>query len=86
VRPVKRFSGQILGIYLIGYGTVRFFIEYFREPDIGIGYPLHFGSRVEPQALFLSPWNFTTGQILCVLMILAGGLILWWRGRQAKSE
>jgi len=82
VRPRKRFSGQLLGIYLIGYGTVRFFIEYFREPDIGIGYPIHFGSQVQPQALFLSPWNFTTGQILCVLMIVAGALLLWWRGRR----
>jgi phosphatidylglycerol:prolipoprotein diacylglycerol transferase len=86
VRPRKRFSGQILGIYLIGYGTVRFFIEYLREPDIGIGYPIHFGSQVEPQALFLSPWNFTTGQILCVMMILAGAFVLLWRGSRARKK
>jgi phosphatidylglycerol:prolipoprotein diacylglycerol transferase len=85
-RPRKRFSGQLLGIYLIGYGLVRFFIEYLREPDIGIGYPISLASRTEPQALFLSLWNFTTGQILCALMILAGAALLWWRSRRSRSE
>lgn len=85
LRPRKRYSGQMLGWYIIGYGTVRFFIEYFREPDIGIGYPLAFGTQVQPQALFLSPWNFSTGQILCVLMIVGGGLFLWWRRRRSTT-
>ncbi len=78
-RPRRKFTGQLLGIYLIGYGAVRFVIEYFREPDIGIGYPLSFAAETEPQALFLSVWNFTTGQILCAGMILLGAAVLYFR-------
>lgn len=85
-RKRKQFSGYLLGIYLIGYGTVRFFIEYFREPDIGIGYPIQLGAAASPQALYLSPWNITTGQILCVLMIVAGALLMWWRKRKASRH
>jgi phosphatidylglycerol:prolipoprotein diacylglycerol transferase len=85
-RHRKRFSGQLLGIYLIGYGLVRFFIEYLREPDIGIGYPISLAARTEPQALFLSLWNFTTGQILCALMIVAGAALLLWRRHRSRSE
>jgi len=80
-RRRKKFPGYLLGVYLIGYGTVRFVIEYFREPDIGIGYPIQLAEQAYPQALFLSLWNFSTGQILCFLMILGGFLLLWWRSR-----
>jgi len=83
-RPRKSFSGQLLGIYLIGYGLVRFVIEYFRQPDIGIGYPISFAAETEPQALFISVWNFSMGQILCALMILFGALLLVLRRRAAR--
>ncbi|MFP4618995.1 MAG: prolipoprotein diacylglyceryl transferase [Spirochaetaceae bacterium] len=85
-RPRKSFSGQLLGVYLIGYGTVRFFIEYLREPDIGIGYPISFAAQSEPQALFLSFLNFTTGQILCALMIIGGALVLLLRRKRGSSQ
>ncbi len=71
-RKRKKFDGFMLSVYLMGYGTIRFFIEYFREPDLDIGFPLHFGKEVYPSALFLSPLNFSTGQILSFLMILSG--------------
>jgi phosphatidylglycerol:prolipoprotein diacylglycerol transferase len=48
----------IIGAYFVGgYGLFRFIIEFFREPDSQLGY--YFG--------FL-----TMGQILCLLMIIAG--------------
>jgi len=53
--------GAILGAYLIGYGVVRFFIEFFRQPDDHLG--LVFAS-------------LSMGQILCLAMILMG-LIWW---------
>ncbi len=74
-RKRKKFDGYLLSMYLIGYGIIRFFLEYFREPDIDIGFPIHFGAKVYPTALFLSPFNFTTGQILCVLMIISGAVL-----------
>ncbi len=71
-RKRKKFNGYLLSVYLMGYGVIRFFIEYFREPDLDIGFPIHFGKEIYPSALFLSPFNFTTGQILCVIMVLSG--------------
>ncbi len=49
--------GSIIGLYLVGYGFFRFFIEYAREPDVQLGF------------VFM---QFTMGQILCFTMILAG--------------
>ena len=69
-------KGAMISIYLIGYGLARFVIEYFREPDIGIGYPISFVDVENPTYLFITPWNFTTGQILCFIMIVAGCAVL----------
>ena len=66
---IRRFrvpKGAMLALYVIGYGTVRFFIEYFREPDAHLGF------------IFLS---FTMGQMLCAAMI-AGGIGLYFYLRQ----
>lgn len=52
-----RTRGAMLSLYLVSYGTVRFFIEFFRQPDAHIGFVL---------------FRFSAGQILCSLMILAG--------------
>lgn len=57
MRNVKWAKGAMFGLYLIGYGAVRFFIEYFRQPDAQLGF------------VFLS---FSLGQIFCGLMILVG--------------
>lgn len=60
----------MIGLYLFGYGLVRFFIEFFREPDAHLGFVLGFN---------------TMGQVLCVLMMLAGIAIIFWR-KQASSR
>lgn len=54
--------GKLVGIFVLGYGLARFFVEFFREPD----------------AQFAGTFFATTihmGQILCLPMI-AGGLYL----------
>lgn len=86
IRKKKPFNGFVLGWYLIGYGVVRFFIEYVRQPDKGIGFPLSLGPTENPDYLLLTPWNFTTGQILCFLMILGGGIFLFIRHMQRKNN
>lgn len=60
------------GSYFIGYGTVRFFLEYLREPDSQLGFIIALGKETEPTALFKSFLNISMGQILCFVMILAG--------------
>jgi phosphatidylglycerol:prolipoprotein diacylglycerol transferase len=58
-------------LYLIGYGSVRFFIEYFRQPDDHLGFVL---------------LSFSMGQVLCMFMI-AGGISLYgyFRHREKTS-
>ncbi|NNG02088.1 MAG: prolipoprotein diacylglyceryl transferase [Desulfobacteraceae bacterium] len=56
IRKRVRLSGAMLSIYLAGYGLVRFFIEYAREPDDHLG-------------LVAGP--FSMGQLLCAGMMLA---------------
>ena len=62
-RKRKSFDGMLLGIYLIGYGIVRFFIEYYREPDVDLGFII---------------FNISMGQILSFLMIILGISILFY--------
>lgn len=61
LRKHTKIPGMLLGVYLIGYGLVRFFLEYFREPDAHIGFVLG---------------DLSMGQILCVVMVLAGAVYL----------
>jgi phosphatidylglycerol:prolipoprotein diacylglycerol transferase len=70
IRKIKLPNGAMLALYLIGYGVVRFFIEYFREPDAHLGF------------IFLS---FSMGQILCSLMIAAGILLYFYLWRRKSS-
>jgi len=61
-----------MAIYIIGYGVARFFIEYVRQPDIGMEFPIQLVELTKP-AIQFSPFNFTTGQILNFIMFLIGG-------------
>jgi phosphatidylglycerol---prolipoprotein diacylglyceryl transferase len=70
LRKKKHFDGFLLGIYICGYGAVRFIIEFFREPDYQLGF-------------VLGPLSM--GQILCMLMIMAGITILLWRRSAPKT-
>ncbi|MBO5137845.1 MAG: prolipoprotein diacylglyceryl transferase [Spirochaetaceae bacterium] len=74
LRKHKPFNGFLSAIYTIGYGFFRFVIEYFREPDIDIGYRISTTTDA-PTYLNTSLLNISTGQILCLLMIV-GGIIL----------
>lgn len=53
----RRALGQVSGMFLIGYGVLRFVAEYFREPDHGI---------------FGLSYRISMGQWLSLPMILVG--------------
>jgi phosphatidylglycerol:prolipoprotein diacylglycerol transferase len=55
-------AGRIGGLFLIGYGLARSFVELFREPDAHLG--------------FLLGGSVTMGQILSLPMILVGLFLL----------
>jgi pyruvate kinase len=74
-RNRKPFNGFLMGMYFMGYGLFRFFIEYFREPDEDLGYRIELVKSTLSSAYAHPPLSFSTGQILCTLMILFG--IIW---------
>ncbi len=75
LRKHKPFDGFLSGMYIIGYGFVRFIIEYFREPDTEIGYRITAAGDA-PTYLNVSLFNISTGQVLCLCMIAGGVLLL----------
>jgi phosphatidylglycerol:prolipoprotein diacylglycerol transferase len=68
----KKYNGYCLSWYLIGYGVIRFFIEYFREPDSNLGYIIQFDNQANNPALFQTVLNLSMGQIFCLLMVVSG--------------
>jgi phosphatidylglycerol:prolipoprotein diacylglycerol transferase len=66
-------EGMVSGLFLVGYGVLRFTAEYFREPDDYLG---------------LLALNMSMGQWLCVPMVLLGLALMAWsakRGRPAAA-
>ena len=62
--------GAVSGLFLVGYGSARFFVEYTRNPDDGI-----FG---------LMSLGISMGQWLSMPMMAAGlGLMLWAQRKSA---
>ena len=85
-RNRKPFKGFLITLYLSGYGLIRFFIEYFREPDSDMGYPVQLVKTSLPPALGHPILCFSAGQILCFIMILAGLLWAFAASRMKNSE
>ena len=65
-----RKTGQVSGMFLIGYGIFRFVAEYFREPDDFLG---------------LRALSLSQGQWLCVPMVAAGVAIWAWASRKKAN-
>jgi phosphatidylglycerol:prolipoprotein diacylglycerol transferase len=53
----KKRDGDVFALFLMLYGAFRFFCEFFREPDVQVGYILGL---------------ITMGQILSCVMIVIG--------------
>jgi len=83
VRKRDSFKGLATGLYAIGYGSIRFILEYFREPDLDMGYII--GDKSAPIYKFTSLFNISMGQILSSFMIVVGVLILYFCSRAARS-
>ena len=60
------------GLFLLGYGVIRFGLEFVRLPDTNRGYLL-FG------------W-VTEGQLLCLPMMVIGALLLWIGYRRSRPS
>lgn len=73
-RGALKYRGRITGVFFMGYGAARMFVELFRSADAQfvsldnpLGYVMSFGQ-----------YGLTQGQLLSVPMVLIGiGLIFW---------
>ena len=72
-RRKPRPTGAITGVFLLVYGSFRFFVEFFRMPDPQLGY---------------LAWGWLTmGQLLSLPMVLLGvGLLVWAHRRPLTQE
>lgn len=71
IRTVRDKPGILAGVFLLGYGAFRAFVELFREPDAHLGYV----------------WSaLSMGQILSLPMVLAGVLLIGWAFAKRKAE
>jgi len=56
-------QGAVSGLFLLSYGIIRFFCEFYRAPDSHIGFMLN---------------KFTMGQLLSIPMIIIGCVMMLW--------
>ncbi|WP_456296153.1 prolipoprotein diacylglyceryl transferase [Vibrio sp. AK197] len=63
--------GSVSGLFLMGYGTFRFIVEYFREPDAQLGL---FGGFI------------SMGQILSLPMVVLGLAMIIWSYRRGLYQ
>ncbi len=71
IRKKRPFPGLHVALYVIGYGLVRFVIEFYREPDFHLGF------------IWLS---LSMGQLLCIAMILTGLGIIVLKGAKGREK
>ncbi len=64
-------AGYKLALFLVAYGTIRFFIEFFREPDPGVALAFGWMSR---------------GQVYCLLMVIVGCFLFIWRQKEKSPK
>lgn len=64
-------TGLVSGVFLIGYGTLRFCTEFFRQPDIHIGF-------------IAFDW-LTMGQLLSLPMVIVGILFVVFALKRANG-
>jgi len=69
-RPNAKFNKFLSGLFLLGYATIRFICEFFRQPDENLGFFFKF---------------FSMGQLLCLPMLLFG-LLLIFLSKNHKNE
>jgi phosphatidylglycerol:prolipoprotein diacylglycerol transferase len=63
-------DGMMIVFFVFFYGFFRFFLEFFREPDPQIGFLLGY---------------FTMGQLLCVAMMAASGILALYLNKWLPS-
>ena len=63
--------GAVSGMFLIGYGVLRFLVEFTREPDEFLG---------------LLGFGLSMGQWLSVPMVVGGVALMWWANKHGQRR
>jgi phosphatidylglycerol:prolipoprotein diacylglycerol transferase len=63
-------AGLLSGVFLIGYGLARIFVELFRQPDAHLDFVLP---------------GISMGQVLSLPMVFVGLALLVWSRRQGAT-
>ena len=70
-RKKKRFSGELIALYGFLYGLFRFILEFFREPDMQLG--------------FVCCGWMSMGQVLSLMMMVAAVALYWYLRRRGEN-
>ena len=73
-RGARRRPGVVTGLFLIGYAVARMSGEFFRQPDVQLGF-----------LFFIGQFGVTMGQLLSIPVLIAGLALIWWAIRKPVS-
>lgn len=80
IKPRKKFQGEVASWFLMGYGMIRFIIEYFRDPSDELGFIIHLK---ETNIFNISLLNISLGQIFSLIMVIIGAIL--WKVLKSKK-
>ncbi len=67
----KSSAGRLSAFFLLGYGTARFSVEYFRQPDLGLENVI---------------WGLTMGQTLTLAMFAIAFILIFYSYKSSKGK
>ena len=70
IRNSEKFKNKLVGLYVLGYASVRIISEFFREPDEQIGFIFKI---------------LTLGQILSLIMLISGIVLVLYPKNQKDA-
>jgi phosphatidylglycerol:prolipoprotein diacylglycerol transferase len=85
VRKRKPFDGFSIGLYVILYGLLRFFVDYYRMPISARDFVLRLYGDA-PVHFVQSPLNLIPSQLYSLAMIVGGAVFLVIAARLARSR
>lgn len=80
-RGALKVPGQLMGLFVAGYGLSRFIVEFFRQADdqfITLDNPMGY-------VIQMGPAGVTMGQLFSLPMLLGGIAIMIWARKRART-
>ena len=76
IRKRNPFDGFIIGFYVIAYGAIRFFLDYYRMPISADDFAIRLVDTGLPVYFVQSPLNLIPSQLYSLGMVIAGVIFL----------